>query len=252
MNPYYPSTPPLATPKLNEALAKAQAEMKLVGKSGQNTFDKYEYAKLEDYVQIVHPVLHKHGLALVSSVDHIEQLPNRPTSKGGTEYAVRVKLTMILSHTSGEQITATAYGEGQDRADKAIYKAITGARKYGLAAMFNLATGDDPESDEQVGNTPGTRPASNGHPNGSRAAAVADKAAPKATPGQIKQIELLARQTGSFIDKICGGYKVKSLAELTLQQANEVVNILSDRPKRVAVREPGADESVEAGEAVGA
>jgi hypothetical protein len=38
-------------------------------------------------------------------------------------------------------------GEGQDRGDKAFYKADTGARKYALANLFNLATDDDPETD---------------------------------------------------------------------------------------------------------
>lgn len=130
------------------ALAKAQAEFKSVGKSGENKFDKYSYANLEDYVTAVRPVLSKHGIVLLSSAEEIIPLEDRTTKGGGIEHAVRVKLTTRIVHESGEWIETSSCGEGQDRADKAVYKAITGARKYALASALNLATTDDPESDD--------------------------------------------------------------------------------------------------------
>jgi hypothetical protein len=133
--------------KIAGALAKAQAEFKGVQKGGQNTYDKYSYAKLEDYVVAIRPVLAKHGLSLLSSVDEVVALEERKTSNGKSEHAVRVKLVVRVLHESGEWVEAAAWGEGQDRADKAVYKAITGARKYGVAAALGLATTDDPEED---------------------------------------------------------------------------------------------------------
>lgn len=133
------------------ALIAAQAEFSHVAKGARNEFDKYDYATLEDYVNAVKGVLVKHSLALTSSVDAINRLPDRTTKKGGSEHAVEVAGTMRLIHSSGEWIEASFRGEGQDRADKSVYKAITGGRKYGIAALFSLATSDDPESDESVG-----------------------------------------------------------------------------------------------------
>lgn len=134
--------------KIAQAIADAQAEFKSVGMSGDNKFDRYTYAKLEDYVAAIKPILPKHGLSLITSVDEVVALNDRPTKNDGVQHAVRVKLTMRLMHTSGEWIETSSWGEGQDRADKAVYKAVTGGRKYALASALGLATGDDPENDE--------------------------------------------------------------------------------------------------------
>jgi len=134
--------------KLAPALIKAQAEFKAVGKSGHNKFDKYDYANLEDYISTVREVLAKYGLALLSSSEDVSTLADRTTKSGGTEHAVIVKLVSRIVHESGEWIETYSVGEGQDRADKSVYKAITGARKYAIAATLNLATTDDPEQDD--------------------------------------------------------------------------------------------------------
>src|SRR3954453_8351783 len=132
--------------KIAPALAKAQAEFRAVAKSGDNTFDRYYYSTLEDYMTAVRPILNQHGLTLLASVVDTIALEDRQTSNGKIEHAVRVKLSMRVLHESGEWIEAESWGEGQDRADKAVYKAITGARKYGIASVFGLVTTDDPEA----------------------------------------------------------------------------------------------------------
>lgn len=142
---------------LAKALARAQADFPSVGKSGTNLFDKYRYAMLEDYVTKVQPILAKHGLSVVTSVLDVQSGEPRTTKGGTVEHVARVRIALRLIHESGEWIEATSWGEGQDRADKAIYKAITGARKYGLAALLGLATTDDPESDETVGRDTGAK-----------------------------------------------------------------------------------------------
>ncbi len=156
--------------KLSAALVKAISEMGGVGKSGNNTFDRYTYAKLEDYVKVAAPVLARNSLCILSGVPAVIPLEDRTTQKGGKEHCVRVSVTMRILHESGEWIEAEAVGEGQDRADKAIYKAITGARKYGIASLLCLATTDDPEGDEGVGHAPPPAqrqtPKNNGHENG--------------------------------------------------------------------------------------
>ena len=140
------------------ALILAQAEFRGVSKSGRNEYDRYDYANLEDYVRAVQPVLSAHGLSVLTSVSEVVTLPDRTTQKGGTEHAVRVHLAVRILHTSGEWMDADAWGEGQDRADKALYKAITGGRKYALASVLGLATTDDPEADETTGQTTGPQP----------------------------------------------------------------------------------------------
>lgn len=137
--------------KLAPALVKAQAAVRAAGKTGDNKFDKYNYAKLEDYYAAAKPILAQFGFAVCFQTDQWEALPDRITKQGGTERAVRVRVSATLIHESGETLVATGYGEGQDRADKATYKAITGAKKYVLAGLLAIPTSDDPEADETVG-----------------------------------------------------------------------------------------------------
>lgn len=133
--------------ELAAALVAAQAEMPSVGKSGENTFDKYSYAKLEDYVAATRSILSKHGLSIITSVDSVTPITGRLTKKGDSENACYVMLTMTVIHKSGQSLSINCPGEGQDRSDKSTYKAITGARKYAIASLFGLATKDDAEDD---------------------------------------------------------------------------------------------------------
>lgn len=136
-----------STANISKALAKAQAEAPGIQKSGNNTFDKYKYANLEDYIDGVKPVLTANKLSMMFSCESIETLPGRATKNGGTEHVSRLMLAARLTHESGEWVEITVPGEGQDRGDKGVYKAMTGARKYAVACLLGLATTDDPESD---------------------------------------------------------------------------------------------------------
>jgi hypothetical protein len=140
--------------KLAPALAKLQAAIKPAQKSGDNKFDKYRYSKLEDFLDQCQGPLATHGFSLIMSNPIVASLPDRSTKSGGSEHAVQVQVTATLVHESGEWIEVTGHGEGQDRADKAIYKALTGAKKYIIAGLLKIPTTDDPESDETVGQAP--------------------------------------------------------------------------------------------------
>lgn len=140
--------------KIIPALAAARSEMAFVTKGGNNTFDKYLYAKLENYVDASKDALLKNGIVVISSVDKVEQLDNRQTKNGNTEYVVRIIMTMTAAHVSGQWCQVVAVGDGQDRGDKAIYKANTGATKYGYARLFGLVTGDDSEENEPTTASP--------------------------------------------------------------------------------------------------
>ena len=131
-----------------QAIAPAQ-------KGGRNEYDKYSYAKLEDWHRAVMPALLENGLVLSISSEEIRNLEPRTTKKGSTEHVVEVVCKARLYHTSGQWLEIGGVGQGQDRADKAVYKALTGCAKYLYAQMFALPTTDDPESDETVGGVSG-------------------------------------------------------------------------------------------------
>lgn len=138
--------------KIAPAIIAARKEMKAIGKSGNNTFDKYRYANLLDYIEGTEKAMLGNGLMLITGNPAIDMPEKRTTQKGGNEYPVTARLTCRLVHESGQWIEIDAHGQGQDRGDKGLYKAITGGRKYVIACLFGLATTDDPERDDDDGN----------------------------------------------------------------------------------------------------
>lgn len=131
-----------------EAISRMQKELKPIKKSGVNKFQNYNYSKFEDFVEGTRDALTNNDLFIISTVSqeptHLEP---RPSGKGGTQYCVEVKVTLRIVHKSGEWMEIDCYGEGQDAGDKAIYKAITGARKYAIQCLLGLSSTDDPEED---------------------------------------------------------------------------------------------------------
>lgn len=134
--------------KIAPALLAARAAMKAIGKSGDNKFDKYRYANLLDYIEGTEGPLATNGLMVITGVPEVTNLETRVTKNGGNEYPVKARLEARVLHSSGQWIEIDGHGEGQDRGDKGLYKAITGGRKYVIACLFGLATTDDPEDDK--------------------------------------------------------------------------------------------------------
>jgi hypothetical protein len=131
--------------ELFKAIRAARTEVKAVGESGHNDFDNYDYSTLGDYITACDGAMAKHGLLLFVlnitpewSTSHSQKMPAR----------VVVHVTGELVHAAtGQSIRAEGWGEAFDKGDKALYKAITGARKYLIACLFNIYTGDDPETE---------------------------------------------------------------------------------------------------------
>lgn len=130
------------------AMCAIQAELKPIVKTGMNTQQNYKYAKFEDFVEHVRDILSQHDLFLVTTTSEPKRLEPRQTRNGNFQYVVEVRITVRIIHKSGEWMEIDCYGEGQDTGDKAIYKAVTGGRKYALACLLGLSTTDDPENDD--------------------------------------------------------------------------------------------------------
>lgn len=180
---------------LFKAMHKARAAMGIVPKGGHNKFDKYDYAKLDDYIDVIQKPCDDNALIVISTIDNIEWCDDRATKQGGSEKVCRVHLrTEVIHVESGESTSVTVMGEGQDRGDKAAYKAYTGARKYALANLFNLATGDDPETDSHE---PPENPFRREQPKPTQHAA-----APPAPKPDVEVAKKKAEMNGWPLDKI--------------------------------------------------
>ena len=142
--------------------SKMLAIMERVGhieKKGRNDFHKYDYVREADVVQKIREVLIEFKVFLFSTISE-RQCVEYVGSRGDKQFLITVKIQFtFVDCESGEQFAAEFYGDGLDKGDKGIYKAMTGAQKYALLKTFLIPTGDDPEDDSRGGNksTPAPR-----------------------------------------------------------------------------------------------
>lgn len=154
-------SPPLSVPaneanpmkepmhELLAALNKVMASVGYVQKDKKNAFHGYKYAGEEALLTVLRPALVENGLILIPSLDGAPAMDEH----GNTN----LTMAYTLAHVSGavwpEKIRVP--GCGNDRAkngtmgDKGAYKALTGANKYMLFKLFQIATGDDPEVESE-------------------------------------------------------------------------------------------------------
>ena len=136
---------------LLKKLHTVQSSLRTVAKSGKNTFSKYDYCKLGDFITQLKPLLEEQGLVLTQSVS--AKNCSMDSQDNGYYTVSEVTCTTSLydiEDNDAAPFTVESVGFSTDKnGDKAAYKAATGARKYGLAGMFNMEWDSvEPEDDE--------------------------------------------------------------------------------------------------------
>lgn len=118
-----------------------------ISKDGRNDFQRYDYTTAAGLFAKVNAELVKQGLFTQSEVTLLESR-DVTTAKGNSEkYAVVQAKITVTDFESGEHVTFSAPGSGQDVGDKAVMKAVTAATKYAYVTGLCIAMGDDPEQD---------------------------------------------------------------------------------------------------------
>jgi hypothetical protein len=137
--------------EIASAIAKITAECGPVAKRGENKFHGYRYATMGDVLLQVTPLLAKNGLVIMQTETE------RSMFDEGRVLAVQYEFT--IAHSSGEVWSEKPRQTGVCRCrdskggwdDKSFNKAHTAARKYFLLALFQIATSDDEDADEDKG-----------------------------------------------------------------------------------------------------
>lgn len=129
---------------LYEKIHAIMAEVGTVAKDGKNDFHGYEYAREADFVNAIRPLLIKYRVCVQPNVSHVGEQNEK------NYIALVMTYSLINIDSPEERLACGIPAGGTDKGDKAIYKAITGAKKYFLANTFMIATGDDPEADSKV------------------------------------------------------------------------------------------------------
>ena len=129
-----------------DALHEVMGKVAYVQKDATNDFHKYRYVSEMKLLDALRPAMVEVGLMLIPSVE----TSTLDHATGNTD----IIMSYTLMHKSGavwpEKIRVPGCGNDKNKngiGDKGVYKALTGANKYLLFKLFQIATGDDPEVD---------------------------------------------------------------------------------------------------------
>lgn len=142
-------------------LYEIMAALDFIAKDKVNDFHRYRYASEQAIKEAVHAQLVDKRVLFNLSFAELVKSDGNPN----LVYVV-FDYTFTNAEDPSDKVTGRFLGSGEDKGDKAVYKAITGAIKYILTTTFLIPTGDDPEaSDRQATSTaspaakPATKPA---------------------------------------------------------------------------------------------
>lgn len=113
---------------LSAALAKAQAEFKVVGFNRLNPHFKNRYADLTAVINATRPALATHGLAVAQF----------PTADGQ-----KVTVETVLTHSSGQYIAGALTLQASKADAQGVGAAITYAKRYGMCAILGVSADED-------------------------------------------------------------------------------------------------------------
>jgi hypothetical protein len=140
-------SPKPRTGKLAKKLAKIQAEVSAISKSGHNDEFDYAYATDSDIYNAVREKLAKAHVTLTPAITAVERKDYR-TGDGGVSTLTTISMEMLWEDgETGEQLVRPWASEGEDPGDKAIRKALTNGAKAFLLISFLIPSGNDAEAD---------------------------------------------------------------------------------------------------------
>ncbi len=133
--------------KLFAKVVKVMQAVRTLPKDGENKFDRYSYITGDAAFEKIGSVMASVGLAMLPSV--IEVDTDESTSQQDKRMyrtVIHGQITLADSET-GETWTSEWYGEGADRSDKSINKAMTAMMKYYLLRLFMVGSGEDADEE---------------------------------------------------------------------------------------------------------
>ena len=129
--------------KIIEVMSKVPA----IGKDKRNGQQGFNYRGIDDAMNTLQNILPTVGVFYVPEVIE-SQREERTTKSGGSMTYTVLKVRYTFYAEDGSSVSAVVQSEGMDSADKSSNMAMSGACKYALFQVFNIATKDivDPDA----------------------------------------------------------------------------------------------------------
>src|SRR5262252_10867710 len=172
-----------------KAIASVMAHVGTIEKRGVNKFHNYPYARMEDVLQVITPLMGQAGLAVMQNEIEVQNIEGN---------RIRIVYEFTLFHQGGQTLppvrqsgTSMARDSKGYFDDKSFAKGHTNARKYYLLSLFQVPAGDFPDPDEGDANQ---HPASRPVPGPSTA--PKKEAAAREAPGAVDKMQSSAPPLG--------------------------------------------------------
>lgn len=131
------------------AIAAVMADLTPVGKGGTNTFHNYKYARMQDILQMLTPLMGKHGLVIFQYEAERNMFDENKV--------IAITYRFVVAHKSGQTWINPVPQTGMSPCrtskntfdDKAFAKCHTSARKYFLLSLFQVPTEDENDPDNE-------------------------------------------------------------------------------------------------------
>lgn len=141
------------------AIAAATGEVKRLAKDSRNVEQKYNFASVDDFLEMTGPICAKHGLVVLMDEEEVTDFERQ--GKYGVTFWLRIRFSIQVCHTSGESLPA---------ARRTVEVIRTGAQSFGsaqsyalkqfLRALLQISTGDQDDADfAEKGNGKPVQPA---------------------------------------------------------------------------------------------
>lgn len=199
------------------AIAAVLSDVGAVGKDGQNAFDKYRYRSIDAVMNAMHPAMAKYGVFVMPEV--LEQSrEERGSRNGGVLIYSIIKVRYTFYAEDGSSLTATVIGEGMDKGDKSVNKAMSAAFKYALFQVFCIPTDEFSDSEDES-------PEARQKPK-NKIDEYAKREAQKAGSNAKKQIDDAAYKK-KILDKLKKNYSPENLGKIASRYEKEKIDDLS-------------------------
>jgi len=198
------------------AISKAQGEFTTVEKGKDNPFFKSKYAPLDSIIEMIRPILAKHGLSVV-------QFTDVPEAANG------IIIETVITHSTGQYISGRLLMPMAKVDPQGAGSAITYGRRYALAAALGIVSDEDADGN---GHTNGTSAAKVATPNRTQAEKPANDTA-ESHPDCISDAQrkmIFAKMKGKEIppEAFKAAFGLESSALLEKAQMNDVLSWIED------------------------
>lgn len=220
-----------------EALIAAQAAIKNVSKNSQNKFDGYKYRGIDDVMDAVHKAFVNAGVVAVPEVISREQV-ERTSRKG--ELMIHTTLTVKYTFYAedGSSVSAVVQGEGLDRGDKSLNKAMSAAYKYCAFQVMSIPTAEMIDSETESPQIGKSSEAQKMPATGKNTAPGDDLISTAAARKLAGVIQVIAEKDSAWWPDTCSLYGIAKTTEIRQSDYNKICQAAQARADELSAEVP--------------